>query len=79
MKRFLGAIALACVFSGSALAGDVPTGGFTSPQPGELPTSGAPAPQPGELPTGGVVSPSGETESSLTSTVLLTILGLLSF
>lgn len=66
MKRFLGAIALACVFSVSALAGDVPTSGITSPQPGELPT-------------GGIASTSGETESSLTSTVLLTILGLLSF
>lgn len=79
MKRFFGALALACVFSVSALAGELPTGGSPSPQPGELPTSGAPAPQPGELPTGGIASPNGETESSLTSTVLLTILGLLSF
>jgi len=79
MKRFLGAIALACVFSVSALAGDVPTGGFTSPLPGELPTGGVSAPQPGDVPTGGIASPSGETESSLTSTVLLAILGLLSF
>ena len=78
MKRFLGAIALACVFSVSALAGDVPTSGITS-QPGDVPTGGITSPQPGELPTSGIASPSGETESSLTSTVLLTILGLLGF
>jgi hypothetical protein len=59
MKRFLGAIALACIFSVSAFAGELPTGGFTSLAPGELPTGGisAPAPtettSPGELPTGG--------------------------
>lgn len=59
MKRFLGAMALACVFSVSALAGDVPTGGFTSPQPGDVPTGGvtSPAPSgttsPGEIPTSG--------------------------
>ena len=59
MKRFLGAMALACVFSVSALAGDVPTGGFTSPQPGDVPTGGvtSPAPSgttsPGDVPTGG--------------------------
>lgn len=31
MKRFLGAVALACVFSVSALAGDVPTSGSPAP------------------------------------------------
>ena len=59
MKRFLGAVALACVFSVSALAGELPTGGFTAPAPGELPTGGvtSPAPSettsPGDLPTSG--------------------------
>jgi hypothetical protein len=58
MKRFLGAMALACVFSVSALAGDLPTGGFTSPAPGDVPTSGISSASPtttspGELPTGG--------------------------
>lgn len=59
MKRFVGAIALACVFSVSALAGDVPTSGITSTQPGELPTGGvtSPAPSgttsPGDVPTAG--------------------------
>ncbi len=58
MKQFLGAIALACVFSISAVAGELPTSGVTSPAPGELPTSGISsvsptATSPGELPTGG--------------------------
>jgi hypothetical protein len=59
MKRFLGAIALACVFSVSAWAGELPTAGITSTQPGELPTAGvtSPAPSgttsPGALPTSG--------------------------
>jgi hypothetical protein len=30
MKRFLTAVALTCVLSGSALAGDIPTCGITS-------------------------------------------------
>lgn len=78
MKSFLGALALACVFSVSALAGELPTGGVPSPAPNGT-TQTATATSPGELPTSGVASPSGETETSLTSTVLLTILGLLSF
>ena len=35
MKRFALAIALACVLSGSALAGDIATPGIASPVPGE--------------------------------------------
>ena len=59
MKRFLGAIALVCVFSVSALAGELPTAGIPSPQPGELPTGGITSPvpsgtaSPGDLPTSG--------------------------
>ena len=59
MKRFLSAIALTCLLAVSAMAGDLPTGGFTSPPPGDLPTGGvtSPAPSgptsPGDLPTGG--------------------------
>lgn len=59
MKRFLAAIALACAFSASALAGDVPTAGLTSPSPGDLPTGGitSTAPTgttaPGDLTTAG--------------------------
>jgi hypothetical protein len=47
MKRFLAAMALACVLSASALAGDVTTSGLLAPQPGEIPMSGvasSPAP-----------------------------------
>jgi hypothetical protein len=33
MKRFATAIALSCVLSGSALAGDMPTGGIAPPPP----------------------------------------------
>jgi len=59
MKRFLSAIALTCVLAVSALAGDLATGGFTSPPPGNLPTGGvmSPAPtgttSPGDLTTSG--------------------------
>lgn len=60
MKRFALAIALACVISGTALAGEVHTTG--APAPGEIPTSGSPAPgdipcgtpAPGDIPSGGL-------------------------
>ena len=78
MKRFLGAIALACVFSVSVLAGELPTGGFTSPAPGELPTGGisSPAPSgttsPGDLPTSGFAAQVSDAALS----ALLSVLGL---
>lgn len=50
MKRFLGAIALACAFSVSALAGDVPTSGLTSPEP-TGPTQTTSVTSPGEIPS----------------------------
>jgi hypothetical protein len=59
MKRFLSAIALTCVLTVSALAGDLATGGAPSPSPGDLHTGGitSPAPtgatSPGDLPTSG--------------------------
>lgn len=59
MKRFLGALALACVICVSAFAGELPTSGITTTLPGELPTSGVTSPSPsgttspGELPTSG--------------------------
>ncbi len=40
MKRFLMTIALSCVLSGSALAGDIPTGGIAQPPTGDIPTAG---------------------------------------
>lgn len=49
MKRFLIAITLACVLSGTALAGDMPAVG-QSPAPGE--TSG-PSSEPGDMGNGG--------------------------
>lgn len=76
MKRFLGAIALACVLSVSALAGELPTGGAPSPAPnGTTQTTTAP----GDLLTGGVASPNGETETNAITSVILTILSLLSY
>lgn len=57
MKRFALAIALACILSGSALAGDVHTTG--GPEPGDIHSGGEPTPRevhstgdpaPGEIP-----------------------------
>jgi hypothetical protein len=50
MKRFLMTITLSCALCGSALAGDIPTGGYTPPPPppDELRVS------PSEIPTGGL-------------------------
>ena len=79
MKRFVIALALACVLSGSALAGDMPTGGIapppsgatqttTSTSPGDIPTV------PGDIPTSGTA----EQISDAALSVLLTVFGLLS-
>ena len=65
MKRFLGAMALACVFSVSALAGDLPTGGLSSPAP-----TGTTSP--GDLPTGGFA----DQVSDAALSALLSVLGL---
>jgi len=80
MKRFLGAIALACVFSVSALAGELPTGGIAPPPPPPgvgvttIATSPADIPSvPGELPTGGFEQQVSDGALS----ALLTVLGLL--
>ena len=59
MKRFVLAVALACVLSGSALAGDVHTTGAPEPAPGDSHTTGAPSPA---------------QSSSVAATVLLAIL-----
>lgn len=78
MKRFLGASALAFVFSVSALAGELPTGGFTSTAPGELPTGGISSSgptgttSPGELPTSGFA----DQVSDAALSALLSVLGL---
>jgi hypothetical protein len=67
MKRFALAIALACVLSGTALAGDIPSTG--APAPGDIPSTGAPSPAlAGDIPSTGAPSP--------IVTVILTILSL---
>ena len=67
MKRFVMALALACVLSGTALAGDIPSSG--APAPGDIPSSGAPSPGlAGDVPSTGAPSP--------IVTVILTILSL---
>lgn len=77
MKRLLSAIALTCLLAVSALAGDLPTAGLTSP--GDLPTAGVSSPtptgttSPGDLPTAGFA----EQVSNTALSALLTALGLL--
>jgi hypothetical protein len=75
MKRFFGAMALACVFSVPALAGDVPTSGVTSPTPGDVPTSGfsgtAGTTSSGDLPTSGFA----DQVSDAALSALLSLLG----
>ena len=65
MKRFALAIALACVLSGSVLAGDSHTAGAPAPAPGDIYTTGAPERAPGETHGSGIAA-----------TVILTILSL---
>ena len=64
MKRFALAIALACVLSGTALAGDSHTTGAPAPAPGDAHSTGAPAPAPGSQ------------SSSIVAAVILTILSI---
>ena len=71
MKRFFAAIALACAFSVSALAGDVPTSGAPSPQPSGTTTIST-SPDPGDVPTSGY--PEQISDAALSA--LLTVLGL---
>ena len=74
MKRLLIAITLVAVLSVTAFAGDMPGGGKSAP--GDMPggdittTSETPI---GEMPGGGSAT-SSETESSLVTTLLLTII-----
>ena len=76
MKRLLGALALACVISGAAVAGEMPgvnSGSVTGSAAGSTSTT---ATAPGEMP--GVNSAiCSETDASLVTTVLLTILTLI--
>jgi hypothetical protein len=71
MKRFLAAISLACALSVSALAGEIPTSGITSPAPNGT-TSTTDVTLPGEIPCGFAEQIS---EAGMSS--LLAVLGLL--
>lgn len=73
MKHFVLATTLACLLASSALAGDVPCGGYAPPEPDEQPESTLSAP--GDVPSGGYTHV-GSTE--ITVTVLQAILSLLS-
>jgi hypothetical protein len=71
MKRFLMTIALACVLSSSAFAGEIPTSGIPSPQPSgtiQLTTTTAP----GDIPCGFT-----EQVSNAALSDLLSVFGLL--
>ena len=78
MRRLALAIALACVLSGMAHAGEIhSTGAVAPPTPGEIHTTGAAAA--GEIPSTGVVT-TGEIPSTGgdSTTVLAMILTLIS-
>lgn len=81
MKRLLIAFTLACVLSATALAGEMPGGGKSST--GDMPGVGgsttgqtSTAPVGGEMPGGGSAT-SSETESSLVTTLLFTLINLI--
>ncbi len=68
MKRFLTAIAMACVLSISALAGDIPTLGAPQPSPQETTISTSP----GDI-------PSGDSAEQISDDALSALLVVLSF
>ena len=74
MKRLTLAMALACVLSSAALAGEVPSGGYAPPDPDET-TQTTPFAAPGDVPSGGYTE---QTSTDPTLTVVMTILGFLS-
>lgn len=72
MKRFVLAIGLTCVFSVSALAGEMPTMGIVV-----QPSKPAVAPAPGEMPTTGAASIAAPEEMQgpeLLTTIVLAII-----
>jgi hypothetical protein len=81
MKRFVMTVVLACALSASALAGEVPTGGFTPPPPPPPPGDGVTTSttSPGEIPSvPGDVPTSGfeQQVSDGALAALLSVLGL---
>lgn len=69
MKRFVLAVALTCVLTGSALAGDIPSVGFTAPPPDE-PTLTTTTTAPGEIPTVGLTQQMSEAALTLVQLML---------
>ena len=74
MRHLALAVLLACMLSGTARAGEIPSTGVVAPQPpnavtttGEIPSGG----RSGEIPTTGATAP--ETSSALL-TIILTLL-----
>jgi hypothetical protein len=65
MKRFLAAIAIACLLSVSALAGDIPISGAPAPPPPTNATTETTAP--GDMETPGKAEVSSEALSALLS------------
>jgi hypothetical protein len=71
VKRFLMLLSLACVFSSSALAGDIPSVGVPSPAPSTT-TQTTTQTSPGEVPSVG-----SEEMSDVTLSALLIVLSFL--
>ena len=71
MKRFMLAVALTCVLSVSAIAGEMPTMGAVAPTPNPIVTT-----TPGDMPTTGVASTApGEIQfPGLMATAILAII-----
>ena len=74
MKRFVMALALACILYGSALAGDVPSVGYAPPAPNE--TTPVTTSVASEITTG--VIP-GYSEAEIKVRVIQALISLLSF
>jgi hypothetical protein len=74
MKLILGTIALTCVLSVSALAGEIPTCNCKT-MVAEFPTTGSPVAGKGEMPDADSTE-SSDTQTSLLTTVLLTLVSL---
>jgi hypothetical protein len=71
MKRFLTVIALTCVLSSSALAGDIPSVGKPSPAPAGT-SQTTTSTSPGEIPSGG-------SAEQISDAALSTLLSVFSF
>jgi len=80
MRLLAIAVLLACMLSGTARAGEIPSTGVVAPQPsssagviGEIPTAGTPAPVviTGEIHTTGATAPQ---DSNMVLTIILTLI-----